>query len=241
VVVAVAFYVLYTVAVRVVAQATASPIRSWFHHYARSSLGGISLLLVLILPAYWLLVQVRYLDWMPPRHYAFLKDLAQPPFRGASFVVNNYAAPVAAYTGGWAYFDPAISQAYFEEKNGRLHLAGDRKYLWFADRNTNLEYRRPDYFVCMIAQSPAALVNRILRKYGRGRGEPGCSQLPLVRLALDERQAPPGLKLVAYDRAGMEAIGFDSWAIIKLDWSNQPSGMVLDWELKPLRKTNAID
>jgi hypothetical protein len=143
--------------------------------------------------------------------------------------VNNYAAPVAAFTGQWAYFDPAISRAVLSERGGRAHIAGDRKYLWFADRSTNTEYRRPEYFLCMIPQSPVSLRDRILRVRGQGVRLQGCRDLPLVRLATESGKSLRGMTLVDYDRTGLEEVGFESWAIVKLEWDQ--ASLVLDWTL----------
>ena len=80
-------------------------------------------------------------------------------------------------------------------------MAGDKTYVWFADRETNLEYRRPEYFLCMIPQSPEALAKRFANMRGLASG---CSQLSLVRLANDESSGMKGFKLVDYDREGIE-------------------------------------
>ena len=235
VLVAVGLYAVASAAVILTKSALFTSHVSIVRQYARSSLAGVAVLLASFLVGYWFLVQARYVSWLPPDHYAFLKKLMHPPYRGASFVANNYAAPVAAYTGQWAYFDPAISQGFVVRKGQYLHLAGDRKYLWFADRDTNPEYREPDYFICMIAQTPMAVVNRLRRDRGSGLGEPGCSTLPLVRLAANPNSHLKGVKVVEYDRAGLEKWGTDSWAIVKLDWNDSPEGTVLDWSIQPFR------
>jgi hypothetical protein len=233
VVVALGLYVAILAAIRLTRRAIALEAASPAALYLRSSFAGITLLLVAFLFGYWLLMQVSYMGWMPPSHYAFLKKLAQPPYRGASFVVNTYAAPVAAYTGQWAYFDPAISHAAVVRHGRSVYLTGDNKYLWFADRDANESYRKPDYFVCMIAQDPLSIVNRILRDTGLGPGQPGCSQLSLVRQARDLEMK--GVSLVERDEAGFERIGFDSWAIVKLDWNGSPMAGI-DWSARPMRQ-----
>jgi hypothetical protein len=169
--------------------------------------------------AYWGAMQWSLVRLIPTEHYAFLNRLGTPPFRGASFVVNNYAAPVTVYTGQWAYMDSEISQAPTILHEGKLRLLGDRRYLWLADRDTNRDYRRPDYFLCMIPQSPGSLLGFIQRIRGKGEGQPGCSDLPLVKLAADPTHPIPGLSLVEIDAEGPSRIGFASWAIVKFDWN----------------------
>jgi hypothetical protein len=236
VLVAVGLYVVISTAVILIRSSITESHMSVMRQYGRSSIAAVAVLLALFLVGYWFLVQARYVSWLPPDHYAFLKKLAHPPYRGASFVVNNYAAPVAAYTGEWAYFDPGISAGFVVRKGQQLHLAGDRKYLWFADRDTNPEYRKPDYFICMIAQTPSSVVNRLRPDRRPGFGDPGCSTLPLVRLAENPDSPVKGIKLVEHDRAGLEKRGTDSWAIVKLDWDESPGGNVLDWSVKPFRQ-----
>jgi hypothetical protein len=237
VLVAVGLYVTIRCAVALAGPRFADPQASWLRQYAHASLAGVAVLMAGFFVGYWILVQASYLQWLPPDHYAFVKKLAHPPYRGASFVASNYPAPVAAFTGQWAYQDPAISQGYFMRKGGNLHLAGDRKYLWFADRDTNPEYRKPDYFICMVGQTMGSVANRLMRERGIGQGEPGCSALSLVRQAQKKGAETKGIRLMEYDRAGLEEMGTDWWAIVKLDWSEAPGGIVLDWTLN-LRRQN---
>lgn len=236
VLVAAGLYVTIRCAVALAGPRFADPQVSWLRQYVHASLAGVAVLMAGFFVGYWLLVQAIYLQWLPPDHYAFVKKLARPPYRGASFVANNYTAPVAAFTGQWAYQDPVISQGFFVRKGEHLHLAGDRKYLWFADGDTNPEYRKPDYFICMVGQTMGSVVNRLMRERGVGLGEPGCSALSLVRRAQDKEAETKGIRLVEYDRAGLERTGTDWWAIVKLDWSEAPGGTVLDWTLNLRRE-----
>lgn len=236
VVVAAGAFVAGAASLRLVRSVLASNGTAPLRAYAMSSIAGVGVLLCAFMVGYWVLIQVSYLRWMPPDHYSFLKKLSSPPYRGAAFVVNNYAAPVAAYTGQWAYFDPAISQGFFVRMDGKWHLAGDKKYLWFADRDSNPEYQKPGYFVCMIGQSPITVAYGILKEQGAGLAEPGCSQLGLVRLANDSGAQVRGITLVEYDRLGLEKRGTDFWAILKLDWDRSPDGAVLDWDVPPAQK-----
>lgn len=191
------------------------------YKYYRLSLCALSGGLASVFLGFWIALQLTYVRLMPPDHYSFLKALSLPPFVGASFVVNNYAAPVAAYTGNWAFFDPSISTGIQSYENDGAKLSSDQKYLWFADRDTNPDYRRPRYYVCMIAQNPSTVLAKIKKMYGMGTDHLGCSRLQLVRLA-DGKDSPTlGLRLVAIDSEGLKHRGFDSWAIIEFDWSSR--------------------
>lgn len=236
VLVAVGLYVTIRCAVSLAGPRFANTQASWLRQYSDASLAGVAVLMTGSFVGYWYLMQASYFQWLPPDHYAFVKKLAHPPYRGASFVANNYPAPVAAFTGQWAYQDPVISQGYFVRKGENLLLAGDPKYLWFADRDTNPEYRKPDYFICMVGQTMGSVVNRLMRERGVGLGEPGCSALSLVRLAQDKGAETRGVSLIENDRTGLETTGTDRWAIVKLDWSELPGGIVLDWTLNLRRQ-----
>lgn len=202
--------------------------------YYGITLGALSAGLAAVMMGFWITLQLSYVRLMPPDHYAFLKKLSLPPFVGASMVVNNYPAPVAAYTGNWAYSDPGISSGIRRDQNGLMKLVGDRRYLWFADRETNSEYRRPSYFVCMIPQTPSSVLAGILKSKHQGPGHPGCSQLSLVRLAEAKILPISGLSLVALDGEGNKRIGFDSWAIVKIDWTLGLDELIFDDQEKSL-------
>ena len=73
---------------------------------------------------FWAQLQFAQVSLMPPDQFAVFKSLANPPFRGASFVSNNYGAPIAAFTGQWAYIDELIGKARIEERDGVKHLLG---------------------------------------------------------------------------------------------------------------------
>ena len=234
VIVALGIYVAAAAAAGLVSRqlqaAEAAPASIW-QSYAGSTFAALAAGTAAALVIYWAILQSAYVAWLPPTHYAFLKSLAAPPYRGASAVVDNYAAPVAAYTGQWAYFDPRLGQAWLEPGESRIRIAADRRYLWLADRHTNPEYRRPRYFVCMVPQSPATVLARILRERGQGPGTLGCATRPLVRLATPGESRLPGFTLVAMDREGQGRIGFEAWAIVEIDWDRGPRPVVLDWDL----------
>jgi hypothetical protein len=168
---------------------------------------------------YWIGIQYAYLSLMPADQFGILQTLARPPFKGASFVSNSYAAPVAAYTGHWAYIDQELAQAIVERKEGPPRLKTDDRYIWLRDRDTNPDYRKPQYFICMIPQSLTSLVEKYLRERGEGDGYRGCADMGLVKYAMSSTQdAIPRAELVAMDTEGPRKYGYEAWAIVKLSW-----------------------
>jgi hypothetical protein len=97
----------------------------------------------------WVRVQTYYASILPPNHAAFAKSLSLPPFAGASFAVNNYAAVVAYYTRSWAYIDGTLARPSIDPLGSVDERLTDRTYHWFADWNSNGKYRHPRYYACM--------------------------------------------------------------------------------------------
>ena len=114
----------------------------------------IPLALTLFSMAYWIHLQSSYARLLPATHFSFLHILRDLPYRGASFVVSTYAAPVSSFTGQWAYYDPKISSGNVMLVDSGYLLERDaRTYLWLADRWENRGYLKPRYYVCMVAQT----------------------------------------------------------------------------------------
>jgi hypothetical protein len=180
--------------------------------------GALALLLVFAV-SYWVNLQVTYARLLPATHFGFMKQLGDEPFRGASFAANTYAAPIYAYTRQWAYFDTRLAAA----QGGAVSLTDEgyvvdrdaRSYLWLADRESNDQYLRPDYFLCFSYQDLKTVVYRLRRV------PLGCSLAGVVAAAGGE-----GLT-VADSIAAQDRSGRDSWAIVKLDWSllDRPYGI----------------
>lgn len=176
-----------------------------------ATMGALSALI--IIAGYWVKVQVVHVTLLPPTDFMFIRQLGSPPFRGASFAVNTYPAPIYAYTGEWAYFDFRMG----DKDGGTVTVSDDgyqvtrdaTKYLWLADRQQNTEYQRPKYFLCYQHQDLHTAVIRLTN----GRRE-GCSYAGPVRYANDRTQPSVAREVIAQDASGR-----DSWAIVKLDWS----------------------
>lgn len=101
----------------------------------------------------WISFQFAALRVAPPDSYAFLKVLDEPRFRGASIVSNGYPAPMAARTNSWGYADPALFSGTLTLTRHGYEVERDLKYLWFADRDTNPDYLKPDLAI-FVVQTP---------------------------------------------------------------------------------------
>jgi hypothetical protein len=174
---------------------------------------------------YWIAVQAAYLHLLPLDHYAFLRKLEQPPFRGKSFVVNGYAGPIAASTGQWAYMDDNLVRNLLVVSASSRELQLDTTYRWFADRHKNPAYQRPDYFVCIVPQSMYVIAEVAWRKAGAGAGwQHGCETHQLVRIARRQEIGgfSPGVAIAAADTDGPAKVGYERWVIVKLNWADAP-------------------
>ena len=115
----------------------------------------------------WLRVQTYYMAALPPDFLAFAKTFSSPPFKDASFAVNNYAAVVAYYSRGWATIDMALAKPAVDESNFKPARQTDRSYLWFADWSANPEYQATQYYACMkMPTLDSVLAVRDPKKFG---------------------------------------------------------------------------
>lgn len=185
------------------------------------SLGIASLITLGMLSVYWIGVQLSYLKLMPPDYFSFLDKLSKPPYVGNSFVVNTYAAPIAAKTGAWAYFNASLTSEKLAKNGDRYEFSFDTTYLWFADKRINPDYARPSYFLCVTVQSTSSVMEGVHKQNGLSDGYPGCEANQLVRLARDGqgKSVYPSLELLEADEAGPKMVGFERWAIVKLNWT----------------------
>jgi hypothetical protein len=174
---------------------------------------GLSIFLLIFVAVYWARVQAVYVTAMPLNDYAFMPQLAQPPYRGATFISDVYAAPIAYFTGTWAYADDLVYGNHYVEREGRVVqlISGDK--LWEADRDTNRDYLHPQYYLC--ARTPNLYTAAIFVMLRRGERLSQCSSEVLVR---DARKGvgPFHNTVVAQDQGP-----WDMWAIVRLDPSIQ--------------------
>jgi len=196
-------------------------------------------LLAVFLGIFWVGLQKAHLEIAPPIGADVFKLLDRPPFKGASFVVNSYGAPVAAKTGSWAYIDPRFFQepSYFDDGKG-MRPVGTDIYKWFADRE-KLKYRNPEFALCYhmhpgfnygihalralrLRRSIGEGGNRVSEVYSATRlpideavaaseGAFGCSRTALSIAAESGSINGLSASIVARDRSPL-----DRWTIIKL-------------------------
>jgi hypothetical protein len=168
-------------------------------HARRLSLGWVAGLAAVLFGAYWVLLQVANVTVMPPTGMSFLRRLAEPPYRNATFVSNAYGIPIAYFTHSWAYTDLEVGK----DRRGADGLFISGKYLWFADRDSNADYTHPKYYLCWLNLD-------LKTASGGATAEPveRCSTEAIYQHA----QSSAPLRLVDQDPTGR-----DSWAIVELD------------------------
>jgi hypothetical protein len=212
------FYVLATVAW---ASSRAVSLR-WRRHTVKNVRAGMlglftgahlvlvmSVSLLLFGIAYWARVQTVYIATLPPTSFSFARQLARPPYLGATIISNNYSAPLTYYTGTWAYEDPFVQENQYTTVDGQTEQVIAGYYLWEADGASNSDYRHPRYYVC-IANPDLSVAAAVVALPPGGRLEQ-CSRQPLVRDAIKGSGRFHNV-LVAKDPGPR-----DMWAIVRLD------------------------
>lgn len=182
--------------------------------------GAAACALVVLVSWYWFSMQMYYARVLPADNFKFLEVLARPPYAGSGFIVNTYAAPVAAATGVWAYMHDGSLRESFPMRDGKVEIKKDSTYLWFADKNRNPAYDRPRYFLCVVTPSLLRVVSELERKRGDTVPSDGCESKQIVRLArsAEGQGSWPRLHLADIDEEGPGKLGFARWAIVRLDW-----------------------
>jgi hypothetical protein len=180
-----------------------------FPFAVEGGLGLASIATLAMIPGYWIAVQITYLERLPPDQYGFMKLLSRPPYLNSTFVVNNYAAPISVATQNWAYYDALIGYERVEPNEGNIER--DLRYLWLADRDTNPDYLKPDYFLCVVSQDIGTAIRPGKAAYD------GCSKMPLIGAARSDSRELASADLMAIDISGR-----DRWAIARLNWSRSP-------------------
>jgi hypothetical protein len=151
----------------------------------------------------WFGLQKKLIQQNPPLNQRYLLKLKQPPFRGESFAVTTYAAPVAVNTGSWAYFESTLFSGQTMLRPNGWQVPRDHQYLWFADRATNPDYDNPSYALIV----------------GGGRAEPDALILPAESTGLFQRARTPFQPFLRDRVVDSDRINY---SIIKLDWDYPP-------------------
>jgi hypothetical protein len=165
----------------------------------------------------WSILQYEYLSKVtPPNRYDFLQVLDKPPFRGTSFVANNYPAPMAEKTRSWAYAESALFSGNLTLRADGFQGEHDDKYLWFADADMNAAYQTPEFGI-MISQPASlgeALDMRVRQLTARADPAIAFATTGVVRRALEPPQAFLQHEVVATKG--------DHYTIVRFDWDFPP-------------------
>jgi len=177
--------------------------------------GGAAVLIV----ACWLTVQGFSAAAMPAGRFAdLLRALRAYP--GASVVSNSYALPFHVATGGWAYLDQGIGGANVRKTPEGYEYVHRRSYLWFADRDANPDYTRPDLYVCYNHKNLKEVYYRAWMAKEGAKWQPPtyCETMPLVALARRSvKDTWPAPRILAED-----AEGGKTWIVVALDYDTPP-------------------
>jgi hypothetical protein len=173
-----------------------------------------SVLLALFLGA-WSTLQLSYLIVVPPTGEPFLKLLSKAPFRGGTFVANDYPAPVAEKTHAWAYDESSIFSGHVKLTPDGFQVEHDRQYLWFADAGVNTSYMKPDFGI-LIDQPPS--ISQALTEFTERRSHPE-HQVAFDTTGIIMRSGEP---LQPFLRHQLVATDGHSYSIVRFDWDFPP-------------------
>ena len=181
----------------------------------------------------WATLQLGYLAVVPPTGEPFLNLLSRAPYRGGTFVVNDYPAPVAEKTKAWAYAESSIFSGRVRLGPDGFSTEHDTKYLWFADAGANGAYMKPDYG--LFIDQPASIAEALAAS-----GNPGPqSEHPiafettgLIRRTQEALQPFIWHRLIASDGR--------RFSIVKFDWDFPPFLKPLDAEIRKAARSLSL-
>jgi hypothetical protein len=177
-------------------------------HSVRAIPVALTLVPLLAMSFAWVSTQWLFFKKVPPTNYRFLAKLKEPPFKGASFAVNTYAAPVAMTTGSWAYFESTLFSGALRLGAHGWQVPHDHQYLWFADRGSNLAaYLQPDYALTIV--QPAGVQESLARDPNVEKGN-AAETTNLFKRASACVQPFLHHRVVASDKS--------HFSIVKFDW-----------------------
>jgi hypothetical protein len=176
--------------------------------WSRALESPIAVGLLLVLTIGWGYANIHVSRLVSLEATSFLKILSEQPAKSPGIAVSTYAIPMHLVAGTWAYLDAAIGFGRIISDEKGLRFEGNYDYVWFADAESNEDYRRPGRYVCFIP--PSSYPDLVLSIQNAERTRRGrCSTLPLVKWAMERRS---GLTLVARD------IDDDRWAIVEISY-----------------------
>ena len=170
--------------------------------FGTGTMAAVSGALIVALLGYWALLQYRYMYLVPPTQFAFAKTLNSRPAASEGIVSNTYAAPFGMIANTWAYMDGDFGN---EVRPGTRKMAN--RYLWFADKASNLTYQTPGLFVCF--EQLATLFSIANYASLAASNAPGCSRF---EAAGKGKPDGPQLKLINKDEQNHR------WAVYELKW-----------------------
>ena len=158
----------------------------------------------------WIFLQFSYFSKFQNKNYELLRKLSTSQYQSASFVSNAYAAPFAIQANQWAYLDADFSLGRVNRTSNGYYYGTDDKYLWVKDKNSNKNYKNPDYFICFMNPNFYSIAEPIQR----------CDvNFHLIKRILDP-DSDDGANFSSIIRPSiveMDQSGRSLWAIIKLD------------------------
>jgi len=163
--------------------------------------------LLAALAGFWGVLQYRYMELVPPTQFSFAQSLNA---FSQGIISNTYAVPFGLIANTWAYMNADFGE--HSKKLGAEKTAA--KYLWFADRSSNLAYKTPGFFVCF---EPLATYSRLIDLINSpSNATLDCSKKYLTAQSSDpDKKAAPYLELIRRDEK--HAL----WAIYKVHWKNR--------------------
>lgn len=198
-----------------------------------AALGGVTLAVLVggVACFGWIQVQRNYTRLVPIDSHVYFQDLAKAPFKGRSFAVNTYASPVSVQTGSWAMMEPVFFTGRITLTPRGYEAARENTYKWFADRETNPAYLKPEFAIVQrpggwsdISYSYQSRQDQQLRKFNlRDVALIGRAALPFTRFLHP--------KIVAIDDSERQ-----SFAIVEMDWDYPAYLAALRRDLSPLFK-----
>jgi len=184
--------------------------------------------------AQWFTIQAGALRLVPPDSYAFLKLLGKAPAHRRSVVTNTYPAPMVARAGSWGYADTSLFSGQLTLDAGGFKVERDLKYLWFADRETNLDYLKPD--LALTLDHPPNIGEARQREADRRAAEAnGLARIPagVVRRAQSPYQPFLHHKLLHTDNLRLD--------IVDLDWDYPPYLIRHEQQVRKLASTLSLE
>ena len=180
----------------------------------------------------WIQVQRHYARLVPLDGHAYLQDLAKAPFKGRSFVVNTYASPVSVQTGSWAMMEPVLFTGQMTLTPRGYEVPRENTYKWFADRETNPAYLKPEFALYQRSSGWSDAVE----SYARAGATPA-RKFNLQEIGLVGRSALPFTMFLHPRLVALDDPDRQRFAIVALDWDYPAYLAELPAAISPLFKS----